>query len=121
MDTAKRVIPEPYLTNSRSLRKNQTPWESKLWYYLRAGRFYGLKFKRQMQIGQYIYDFSCKEKMLLVEADGGQHSEQEISAYDKRKQQYAEKIGYKVLRFWNNEIDTNIQGVLSKTKEACGF
>ncbi len=50
----KRLIPEPYLSNSRNLRKNQTPWEGKIWHHLRAGRFYGLKFKRQVQIGSYI-------------------------------------------------------------------
>lgn len=102
------------------MRKDQTPWETKLWYYLRAGRFYGLKFKRQVQIGNYIYDFSCREKMVLVEADGGQHNESKISANDELKQNFAKKLGYKVLRFWNNEIDKNIEGVLSKIKEACG-
>jgi very-short-patch-repair endonuclease len=120
MNTNKTLIKEPYLTNSRLLRKNQTPWEAKFWHYLRAQRFYGLKFKRQVQIGKYIYDFSCREKMLLVEADGGQHNESKISQYDELKQNFAEKIGYKVLRFWNNEIDQNIEGVLSKIKEVCG-
>jgi very-short-patch-repair endonuclease len=102
------------------LRTEQTPWESKLWYHLRAGRFYGLKFKRQVQIGFYIYDFSCRDKQVIIEADGGQHSEKSISTYDQQKQSYAEKQSYKVLRFWNNEIDKNIQGVLTKIKEACG-
>lgn len=86
-----RIIPEPFLTNSRKLRQSQNPWEAKLWKCLRAGRFYGLKFKRQVQIGLYIFDFSCREKMLLVELDGGQHSEQSVSQKDKGKQAYAKK------------------------------
>jgi len=115
-----RIIPEPFLSNSRNLRKTQTPWESKLWQQLRAGRFYGLKFKRQVQIGMYIYDLSCREKMVLIELDGGQHSEQVISKHDKEKQDFAQQRGYTVLRCWNNELDQNMQGVLEVIKRACG-
>lgn len=116
-----RLIPEPYLTNSRSLRKQQTPWEAKLWYFLRAGRFYGIKFKRQVEIGPYIYDFSSRSKMLVIELDGGQHSERSISEKDKAKQTYAESEDYKVLRFWNNEVDNNMNGVLETIKKACNI
>ncbi len=105
-----RIIPEPFLTNSKNLRKNQTPWETKLWSRLRAGRFYHLKFKRQVQVGSYIFDFSCREKMLLIELDGGQHSEQKVSDYDLTKRDYAKEQGYKVLQFWNNDVDKNIEG-----------
>ncbi|MBI5529976.1 MAG: DUF559 domain-containing protein [Candidatus Doudnabacteria bacterium] len=113
----KRIIPEPYLTNSRVLRKTHNPWETKLWQYLRAGRFCNLKFKRQVQIGQYIFDFSCRGKMLLIELDGSQHSELHINQYDILKQDFASKQGYKVLRFWNNDIDKNINGVLEIIKQ----
>lgn len=115
-----RIIPEPFLSNSKNLRKTQTPWEEKLWYHLRAGRFYRLKFKRQVQIGAYIFDFSCRGKMVLIEADGGQHNEDAIFVKDNLKQKYAESQGYQVLRFWNNEIDTNIEGVLETIKKTCG-
>ena len=118
MNENKRIIAEPFLTRSRSLRKNQTPWEAKLWYYLRANRFYGLPFKRQVQIGNYIVDFSCKSKMVIVESDGSQHYEQ--AEYDKKKDDFLRNLGYIVLRFWNNDIDNNIQGVLEKIKQACG-
>lgn len=120
MKSVKRIISEPYLANSRSLRKNQTPWEGKLWYHLRAGRFYGLKFKRQVQVGSYIYDFSCREKMVLIELDGGQHNLDEVKTYDTEKEKFTTKLGYRLLRFWNNEVYTNIKGVLSKIKEVCG-
>ncbi len=114
-----RIIPEPFLSNSRKLRKEQTPWEAKLWYYLRAGRFYGIKFKRQVQIGRFIYDFSSRDKMLIIELDGGQHTEIAVSEKDQIKQKYAESENYTVLRFWNNELDNNITGVLEIIKKAC--
>ncbi len=114
-----RIIPEPYLTFSREQRKNKNPWEAKLWQYLRANRFYGLPFKRQVQIDQYIFDFSCRSKMLLIELDGGQHSEPVNLSRDKTKQEYAEKSGYIVLRFQNIDVDRNIEGVLEKIKQTC--
>lgn len=115
----KRIIPEPFLSHSRSLRQHQTPWEDRLWRYLRAGRFYGLKFKRQVYIGFYIFDFSCRDKMLLIELDGGQHSEVGISQKDKEKQQFAERQGYTVLHFWNSDIGNNLPGVLEAIRKAC--
>ncbi len=117
---SKRIIPEPYLSHSKTLRKEHNPWEIKLWRYLRANRFYDLKFKRQVQIGNYIYDFSCRSKMLIIELDGGQHARTDISLKDKEKKNFAERVGYKVLRFWNNDLDSNLQGVLEKIKIACG-
>lgn len=117
---AARIISEPHLTYSRNLRKAQTPWEAKLWHYIRAGRFYGLKFKRQVQIGAYIFDFSCREKMLLIELDGSQHQEKNISQKDHDKEDYAKNEGYKVLRFWNNGLDNDLQGVLENIRKACG-
>lgn len=116
----KRIIPEPFLTNSRNLRKNQTPWEAKLWSRLHAGRFYNLKFKRQIQIGHYIFDFGCHSRMLLIELDGGQHCEQKVSDHDLIKQKFATTEGYRVLRFWNNEFDNNIEGVLEIIKKEYG-
>ncbi|MCL5666157.1 MAG: DUF559 domain-containing protein [Patescibacteria group bacterium] len=117
----KRIIFEPYLTNSRQQRKSQNPWESKLWQHLRANRFYNLHFKRQVQIGCYIFDFSCRNKMLLIELDGSQHGGEIILRKDRDKQKFAEKQGYKVLRFWNNDVDKNTRGVLETIKEACGI
>lgn len=102
---------------SRILRKQSTPWEAKLWYYLRGKRFFGLKFKRQVPMGNYVVDFCCQEKKLVVELDGSQHSEAEIGQKDKLKQKFLEDKGYKVLRFWNNDVDNNIEGVLETIRK----
>lgn len=102
---------------TKRLRSYQTPWESKLWYHLRANRFYGLKFKRQVPIDKYIVDFCCQGKRLIIELDGGYHSESLVSETDLEKQSYLELKGYKVLRFWNNEIEENIEGVLETIRK----
>ncbi|MWL86709.1 endonuclease domain-containing protein [Cupriavidus sp. SW-Y-13] len=92
----------------RQLRSNQTTAEQRLWYHLRAHRFLGLKFKRQMPIGPYIADFLCMEYKLIVEADGGQHGS--LSDFDR--DQWLEAQGYTVLRFWNNQVHEETDGVL---------
>ena len=99
---------------SRKLRKNQTPWEAKLWELLRDRRFQHLKFRRQHKLGRYIVDFYCPEKRLVIELDGGQHNEQRVSVADQKRQAHLESMGCKVLRFWNNELDENIFGVFQK-------
>ncbi|TRZ50287.1 endonuclease domain-containing protein [bacterium] len=102
---------------TKKLRTDQTPWETKLWYYLRANRFYGLKFKRQVMIGEYIADFCCHNKKLIIELDGGQHCETEGGLKDQEREKYFKKYGYKVLRFWNNTLDENLDGVLETIKD----
>lgn len=98
---------------ARKLRKNLTEAEKKLWYYLRNVSL-GFKFRRQHPIGSYIVDFVCLEKFLIIEVDGGQHFN---SVEDKMRDIFLEKEGYKVLRFWNNEVLENSEGVLIKIKE----
>lgn len=71
------------LQHAKTLRSNQTDAEQRLWYHLRAHRFMGLKFKRQKPIGNYIVDFVCLARKLIVEIDGGQHAEQ--AGYDQRR------------------------------------
>lgn len=100
------------ILQSKFLRTNQTPWEAKLWYHLRANRFFGLKFKRQVPIDRFIVDFCCQERRLVIELDGGQHSKVKNAILDRQKQNYLEKKGYKILRFWNNQLEDNLQGVL---------
>ena len=103
---------------TKQLRTRQTPWESKLWYYLRGNRLDGLKFKRQVMIGEYIVDFCCNERKLVIELDGGHHNDQKSLLHDDGRTAYIEKYGYLVLRFWNNEIDKNMNGVLLIIKQA---
>jgi len=79
-----------------------TAAESQLWYYLRDRRLGGFKFRRQVAIGPYIVDFASIEAMLIIEADGGQHCEQEES--DQVRTAYLETVGFQVLRFWNDQI-----------------
>jgi very-short-patch-repair endonuclease len=102
-----------FLSRRKELRKSSTPQELKLWFYLKRKNL-GVKFRRQHGIGPYIVDFYCKEKNLIIEIDGSQHLD--AKEYDKERDDYIETLGIKVLRFWNNEIDTNTEGVLMKIR-----
>src|SRR4051794_1266965 len=92
---------------ARRLRSNSTQAELKLWNRLRA-RMLGSKFVRQEPIGPYTVDFACREKRLVVELDGGQHAE---SAADRVRDEWLRQHNYRVLRFWNNDVIGNIEGV----------
>lgn len=100
---------------AKLMRSNMTKEELILWTNIRAHRFLGLKFKRQVLIGNFIVDFLCPEKFLIIEIDGGQHNEN-ISG-DSVRTKYLQSQGYKIIRFWNNEINNNIEGVLESLKE----
>jgi len=108
-------MPRPPRSNSKTrthaieLRKELTPAEHKLWAMIRNDRL-GVNFRRQHAIGIYIPDFACIEKKLIIELDGSQHLEQE--EYDKERTKYLESQGYKVIRFWNNDVMNNIEGVI---------
>ncbi len=93
---------------ARQLRKNSTDAEQKLWRYLRSRSLGGFKFVRQEPIGPHVVDFVCREKRLVVEADGGQHPD---SQRDAVRDQWLVEHHYRVLRFWNNEVLGNIEGV----------
>lgn len=96
---------------AKSLRKNATPWENKLWYeFLRE---YPIKFRRQQPIGQYIVDFYCSKAKIIVEADGGGHFYNDKLRYDKERDSFLQSKGYKVLHFTNLEIDKNFYEVCS--------
>ena len=96
---------------ARQLRKESTDAEHKLWYLLRDRRFQGRKFRRQVPVGPFIADFVCVEERLIVELDGGQHTEHEER--DQARTRYLEAAGYRVVRFWNNEVLGDIDGVLT--------
>jgi very-short-patch-repair endonuclease len=93
----------------RRLRRNSTDCEMKIWFAVRDRRLGGFKFVRQEAIGPYIADFVCREAKLIVEIDGGQHSE---NARDRARDAFLVAEGYQVLRFWNNDVLTNMDGVL---------
>ena len=99
---------------SRKLRANQTDAETRLWNRLRNRQIDGNKFVRQEPIGRYICDFVCREKHIVVEVDGGQHSE---STRDEVRDGYLRAEGYRVMRFWNNDVLSNIEGVLTVIDE----
>lgn len=101
---------------ARELRHAMTGTEQKLWYRLRNRQLSGCKFRRQHEIDHYIVDFVCTEAMLIVELDGGQHADQ--VNYDERRTKYLQAMGYRVLRFWNNDALVNIESVLEVILEA---
>jgi very-short-patch-repair endonuclease len=95
---------------AKSLRKRLTNTERILWKHLRAKQIEGNKFRRQEPIGKYIVDFVCHEKRIVIEVDGSQHSIDK--AIDKERDEWLKEQGYEVMRFWNNEVLENIEGVL---------
>ena len=101
---------------ARELRKNPTEAERKLWKHLRLHQIGGYKFCRQQPLGQYIVDFVSLEKKLIVELDGGQHSEQIV--YDAERTEWSEAQGFRVLRSWNNEVLKEIEVVKEVIAEA---
>jgi very-short-patch-repair endonuclease len=96
---------------ARSLRAAATAAERRLWQRLRNRQLKGAKFRRQHQIGPYIADLFCLRARLVIELDGGQHDEQTQREADERRTEYLQAQGYTVLRFWNNEVLQNVDGV----------
>ncbi len=110
------LIEGTVLGHSRGLRREATGAEHNLWFNLRRKSLFGLKFRRQYPIGGFIVDFCCLERRLVIELDGGQHAEQ--VAYDERRTRFLASKGFRVLRFWNNEVLTNMEGVLQAIVQA---
>ena len=95
---------------SRELRQNSTEAERKLWPHLSARKLKGVRFNRQFPVGQFICDFVSRERKLVIEIDGGQHAVH--AEYDARRTRFLEAHGFSVIRFWNNEVMDNLEGVL---------
>jgi len=102
-------------TAVRQLRKNSTEVEKKLWFHIRNRQILDCKFRRQHSIGNFVVDFCCVEVKLVIELDGGQHSE--FIEKDRLRTIELNKKGFKVLRFWNHEVVENLGGVLQKIFE----
>src|SRR4051812_11128106 len=100
---------------AQQLRNNATEAERRLWLHLSRRQLDGYKFSRQMPVGSFVCDFLCRETKLIVEVDGGQHSQ---SQRDERRTAFLEEQGYRVIRFWNNEVLENLEGVLDAIGEA---
>jgi very-short-patch-repair endonuclease len=97
---------------ARRLRANSTSAEALFWRYLRRSPVLGTHFRRQVPIGRYVVDFACMAARLVIEVDGSQHAEGPVAEADQTRTRWLESEGYRVLRFWNNDITQNIEGVL---------
>lgn len=106
---AKRSNPKT-MHKAGKLRRELTPAERKLWSVLRGNKINGVSFRRQHAIGNYIVDFVSIKEKLIIELDGSQHLEQ--SEYDEERTHYLESLGYKVIRFWNNQVEKEMNGVI---------
>ena len=110
----RRTTPKVF-SNAKELRHNLTPAEQKLWVALRNDQL-GISFRRQHAIGPYVVDFCCIKKKLIIELDGGQHLEQQ--EYDQVRTEFLQAKGYCVLRFWNNDVLFDLNGVMKVILEA---
>ena len=110
--------PPEATTHARRLRRDATKAEKKLWYLPQRGQMAGLSFRRQHPLGKYIVDFYCSPLKLAIEVDGGQHNELAHKAHDERRSQWLRGKGVTVLRFWNNDVLQNIEGVWDEIERA---
>src|SRR5690242_12343052 len=100
---------------ARRLRRDSTSAETRLWHRLRARGIDGQKFVRQQPLGRYVVDFICRERRLVVEVDGGQHAD---NPRDVTRDRWLREHNYRILRFWNNDVMGNMDGVLETIAEA---
>jgi len=103
---------------ARRLRENATNAETILWRHLRRSPVLGTHFRRQVPIGSYVADFASMADRLVIEVDGSQHAEGPVAETDQARTRWLEAEGYRVLRFWNNDITQNIDGVLEAIHSA---
>ncbi|KPG01508.1 DNA methyltransferase [Rhodopseudomonas sp. AAP120] len=112
-----REAREKQTDRARRLRRNATEAENELWQRLRSRSLLGFKFVRQEPIGPYTVDFLCRERRLIVEVDGGQHAD---SLPDAVRDQWLREHNYCVLRYWNDDVLRNIEGVLESLAAVLG-
>ena len=105
------------LENAKELRREMTPAEKILWKEVKANKLYGLHFRRQQIVHGYFADFYCHQHELIVEVDGGIHQRQQ--EYDAEREEYLRVLGFRIIRFTNDEITENVRGVLQKIVEVC--
>jgi very-short-patch-repair endonuclease len=107
--------------NARTMRKAMTEAELKFWNVVRAHRLMGLHFRRQMPIAGYIVDFACPEHKIIVEIDGSGHGRTETLIADAQRSERLAVLGWAVLRFWNDDVLKDIDGVCTHILRAIGF
>jgi len=105
------------LERAKELRREMTPAEKILWKHLKANRLDGLHFRRQQVVHGYFPDFYCHQHELIVELDGGIHEFQK--EYDAEREEYLKSLGFRIIRFTNEEITKNLRGVLLKIVDLC--
>jgi very-short-patch-repair endonuclease len=103
---------------ARALRKQMTPQEVKLWVHLRAWRKQGFHFRRQAPRDDHIVDFVCLKHRLIIEVDGGQHNFDAHARRDVQRDSHFTRQGFRTLRFWNHELNRNLEGVLATIADA---
>ncbi len=103
---------------ARALRKGQTDAEALLWSRLRNRQLFGLKFRRQHPLGRYFADFACVEIGLVIELDGGQHTEPAVIDYDTRRKEEMAGMGFQTLRFWDNDVLKEIDAVMEQIRQS---
>ncbi len=109
---------EQMQSRAKQLRRRMTPAEAKLWRHLRNGQLNGAWFRRQHPVGPYIVDFFCAKAKLVVEIDGDSHGEPAQAQHDAERTQWLnEQKHYRVIRFWNNDVMQNIDGVMMTLSE----
>ena len=119
MDTAQKLfiptpVPLPLLEAARALRGSMTDAEQLVWRCLRRKQLGGFRFRRQHPFDRFVLDFYCCEVKLAIELDGGQHNEPDAKARDRVRTDFLSCHGIQVLRFWNNEVFTSLEGVMQK-------
>ncbi|MDW7712632.1 MAG: endonuclease domain-containing protein [Deferrisomatales bacterium] len=112
----KPPTPQDILSHARGLRRDATDAERRLWRSLRQKALDGFRFRRQHPVGRFILDFYCHEAKLAIELDGGGHAEESEASRDVRRAAALEEAGVQVLRFWNNEVLGNTEGVLEEIR-----
>lgn len=105
-------VPLPLLIAARALRKSMTDAEQLMWHCLRQKQLGGFRFRRQHPFERFVLDFYCYEAKLAIELDGGQHNEPATIVLDTERTVFLEQHGIQVIRFWNNELFQNLEGVL---------
>jgi len=114
-------LPPNNRARAKAMRGKMTPAELKLWNEVRAHRLGGLSVRRQFGVGDYIVDFACPAKKLVIELDGSQHADDDIAGRDARRTAFLEANGWTVIRFWNDDVLRDIDGVCQHIVAAAGL